>query len=178
MKGQLCPESWARREVLQLNTLPDKAITEMVGALTDPIIVHPGGWGDTLPDWLKSAITLERLAMNMKEIREEQPTGTDAEACAYLYTTSFAAPLDSDWVQIYLYVSGKTCSHWGGREIPPDISVDSLNDWQTRQLERLKVWLYQRRVAERNRRDRAERRQQKEAESARREEEQPVLFSF
>jgi hypothetical protein len=56
--------------------------------------------------------------------------------------------------------------------------VDSLNDWQTRQLERLKVWLYQRRVAERNRRDRAERRQQKEAESARREEEQPVLFSF
>ena len=70
----------------------------MVGALTDPIIVHPGGWGDTLPDWLKSAITLERLVMNMKEIRGEQPTGTDAETCAYLYTASFVAQLDNDWV--------------------------------------------------------------------------------
>lgn len=147
----------------------------MVGALTDPIIVYPGGWGDTLPDWLKSAITLERLTANMKEIRGEQPTGTDAEACAYLYTASFAAPLDSDWVQIYLYVSGKTCSHWGGREIPSDIAVDSLNDWQTKKLEHLKAWLYQRRVAERNRRDRAKRRQQKEKVAMRRAE-QPVLF--
>lgn len=109
----------------------------MVGALTDPIIVYPGGWGDTLPDWLKSAITLERLTMNMKEIRGDPPTGTDVEACAYLYTASFVAPMDGDWVQIYLYVSGNTCSHWGSKEVPPDIAVDSLNDWQTRQLEHL-----------------------------------------
>jgi len=150
----------------------------MMGALTDPIIVYPGGWGDTLPDWLKSAVTLERLTMNMKEIRGEEPTGTDAEACAYLYTTSFAAPLDSDWVQIYLYVSGKTCSHWGSRKIPPDIAVDSLNDWQRNQLERLKAWLYQRRVQERINRDRAERRRHREVEAAIREAEQPALFSF
>ena len=150
----------------------------MVGALTDPVIVYPGGWGETLPDWLKSAITLERLVMNMRDTRGEQPTGTDAEACAYLYTASFVAPLDDDWVQIYLYVSGKTCSHCGGREIPPDIAVDSLNDWQTKQIERLKAWLYQRRIQERINRDRAERRHEKEAETARREAEQPALFSF
>jgi hypothetical protein len=30
-------------------------------ALTDPIIVFPGGWDDTLPDWLKNATILERL---------------------------------------------------------------------------------------------------------------------
>jgi len=33
----------------------------IVGAFTDPIIVFPGGWGDTLPEWLKNAITMERL---------------------------------------------------------------------------------------------------------------------
>jgi len=150
----------------------------MVGALTDPIIVYPGGWGDTLPDWLKNAITLERLVMNMKEVRGEEPTGTDAEACAYLYTASFAAPLDGDWVQIYLYVSGKTCTHWGSREIPSDIAVDSLNEWQKNQLERLKAWLHRRRVQERINRDRAERRQEKQAEAARRGAEQPALFAL
>ena len=150
----------------------------MVGALTDPIIVYPGGWGDTLPDWLKNAITLERLVTNITEFRGEEPTGTDAEACAYLYTASFAAPLDSDWVQIYLYVSGKTCTHWGSREIPSDIAVDSLNDWQTKQLERLKAWLCQRRIQERINRDRAERRERRHTEAAKREAGQPPLFSF
>ena len=39
----------------------EKGIPEIVGVFTDPIIVFPGGWGDTLPEWLKNAITLERL---------------------------------------------------------------------------------------------------------------------
>ena len=74
----------------------DKGISEIVGAICDPIIVMPGGWGDTLPDWLKSAITLERLIENIKVIKGEEMTGTDAEACAYLYTASLTAPLDHD----------------------------------------------------------------------------------
>ena len=57
----------------------DNRINELVGALTDPIIVFPGGWGDTLPEWLKTAITLERLEMTMSELKGEDPTGTDAE---------------------------------------------------------------------------------------------------
>ena len=36
-------------------------IDDLVGTLTDPIIVYPGGWGDSLPEWLKNAIILERL---------------------------------------------------------------------------------------------------------------------
>ena len=39
----------------------DAMISDLVGTFTDPIIVFPGGWGDTLPDWLKTAITLERM---------------------------------------------------------------------------------------------------------------------
>lgn len=62
-----------------MNTSIEKGVDELVGALTDPIIVFPGGWGDTLPEWLKTAITLERLEMNMKALRGEEMTGTDAE---------------------------------------------------------------------------------------------------
>ena len=144
-----------------------------MGCLTNPILVFPGGWGDTLPDWLKNAITLERLAMNMKALKGEEMTGTDAEACAYLNTASLTQPMDHDWTQIYLYIAGKTYARWrtkeSGVEMPDDIQVDSLRDDQMADLNRLKEWLYQKRTSIRLDRDRAERRQKKEEEAARRE---------
>ena len=156
----------------------EKGISDIVGALSDPIIVFPGGWGDTLPDWLKNAITLERLAMNMKALKGEEMTGTDAEACAYLYTASLTQPLGHDWTQIYLYIASQTYRRWGKNEMPTDIAVDKLDDEQMRDLNRLKAWLYQRRTTIRLERDRAERRQKKEEEATRRKAEQPALFEF
>jgi hypothetical protein len=73
-----------------------------VGVFSDPILVFPGGWGDSLPDWIKTSITLERLFENMKALKGEEPTGTDAEVAAYLFTVSLTQPMDSDWTQIYL----------------------------------------------------------------------------
>jgi hypothetical protein len=156
----------------------EKGISDIVGALTDPIIVFPGGWGDTLPEWLKNAIPLERLGMNMKALKGEEMTGTDAEACAYLYTASLTQPMDHDWTQIYLYIAGKTYRQWGKNEMPTDIAVNSLNDDQVRELNRLKEWLYRQRTRIRLDRDRAERRQKREEEATRREAEQPALFQF
>ena len=156
----------------------EKGISEIVGVFTDPIIVMPGGWGDTLPDWLKQTITLERLTMNVKSLRGEPITGTDAEACAYLYTASLTAPMDSDWTQIYLYIATQVYRRQGKGNMPTDISVDKLNDELMRDLHRLKDWLYQRRTKIRQERDRAERRQKREGETARREAEQPALFDF
>ena len=156
----------------------EKGISDIVGALSDPIIVFPGGWGDTLPDWLKNAITLERLAMNMKALKGEEMTGTDAEACAYLYTASLTQPMGHDWTQIYLYIASQTYRRWGKNEMPTDIAVDKLDDEQMRDLNRLKAWLYQRRTTIRLERDRAERRQKKEEEATRRKAEQPALFEF
>jgi len=46
----------------------EKGISEIVGVFTDPILVFPGGWGDTLPEWLKNAITLERLVMILRTL--------------------------------------------------------------------------------------------------------------
>jgi len=156
----------------------EKGISDIVGVFTDPIIVFPGGWGDTLPEWLKNSITLERLEMNMKALKGEEMTGTDAEACAYLYTACLTQPVDHDWGQIYLYIAGKTYARWKKNEIPEDIRVDSLQDDQMADLKRLKEWLYQRRTRARLEQERAERRQQKEEEAARKKAEQPALFDF
>jgi hypothetical protein len=156
----------------------EKGISDIVGVFTDPILVFPGGWGDTLPDWLKQAITLERLEMNMKALKGEEMTGTDAEACAYLYTTCLTQPVDHDWGHIYLYIATQTYNRWGKNEMPSDIAVDKLDDEQMRELNRLKEWLYRQRSNIRLERDRTERRQEKEEEAARREAEQPALFDF
>ena len=137
----------------------DNQIDEIVGVLTDPIIVMPGGWGDTLPDWIKNQITLERLTQNMKALKGEKLTATDAEACAYLYTASLEAPIDSDWIQIYLYVAGKVMTKAKNTQIPGDIKVDSLNDYQMSLLQDLKDWIYQHRLKVRQERRRAEKAQ-------------------
>jgi hypothetical protein len=156
----------------------EKGISDLVGALTDPIIVFPGGWGDTLPEWLKNAITLERLAMNMKALKGEEMTGTDAEACAYLYAAALTQPMDHDWGQIYLYIATQTYRRCGKNEMPADIAVDKLDNDQMRELSRLKEWLYRQRTKIRLERDRAERREKRGEEAARRKAEQPALFEF
>jgi hypothetical protein len=165
-----------------LNKTVEKGISDIVGCLTDPIIVFPGGWGDTLPEYLKTAITLERMIENMKALKGEEPIGTDAEACAYLMTVSLTQPMDSDWTQIYLYVAGKVYEKHrikeSGATMPEDIRVDQLSDYQMQHLDRLKDWIYRRRVQIRQDRDQAERRERKGQEHARREAEQPALFKF
>ena len=160
----------------------EKGISEIVGVFTDPIIVFPGGWGDTLPEWLKGTITLERLEMNMRALKGEEMTGTDAEACAYLYTVSLTQPMDHDWTQIYLFIATKVYEKWRTKEsgvtMPDDIRVESLRDDQVADLNRLKEWIYWQRTKIRLERDRAERRQRKEEEAARKKAEQPALFDF
>ena len=161
-----------------MNRTVEKDISDIVGCLTDPIIVFPGGWGDTIPEWLKTAITMERMMGNMKVLKGEEPTGTDAEACAYLMTLSLTQPMDSDWTEIYLYVASQTYKRWEKGEMPADIVVESISDYRMGELNRLKNWIYRQRVKVRLERDRAERRQEKEEIKARREEEQPALFEL
>lgn len=134
-----------------------KWIGELVGVFSDPIIVMPGGWGETLPKWLKDAITLERLIGNMEGIASGHMTATDAEACAYLYTASLEAAPSHDWAQIYLYVAGKVYEKHrtkdSGVRMPEDIRVTELTRNQEDDLNHLKHWIYERRV--KNRKDKA-----------------------
>jgi hypothetical protein len=156
----------------------DSMVSDLVGTFTDPIIVFPGGWGDTLPEWLKGAITMERLEANVRASRGEEPTGTDAEACAYLYTAGLTAPMDHDWSQVYLYVATKTYARHKSGEVPEDIRVESLSGYLMGELKRLKDWLYRQRVKVRQERDRMSRKLERVEAEAQRKAEQPVLFQF
>jgi len=157
-----------------------KGISEIVGAICDPIIVWPGGWGDTLPDWIKGAITLERLIENMKALKGEEMTGTDAEACAYLYTVCLTQPLDHDWTQIYLYVATKAIEkqRTPPTTMPADIRVDLLTDYQMQKLKHLKRWIYERRARRRQEQDRAGRRQEREKAVAEKKALQPSMVDL
>jgi hypothetical protein len=138
---------------------PNKQIEELVGVFTDPIIVWPGPWQDTMPEWIKAAITTERLIESMKALKGEKPTGTNAEVLAYMYPRSLEAPLDSDWTHIYLYVSTRVMSIHKETEVPADIMVDSLSDYQMQRLKELKDWIYKERIRLRQERQRAQRAQ-------------------
>jgi len=120
--------------------------------------------------------------MNIKALKGEEPTGTDAEACAYLFTACLTQPIDSDWTQIYLYVANQVYSRHrtkeSGVQFPEDIQVRSLSDYQMAELRRLKEWIYERRTQAKQERNRAERQKKREEESTRRSVERPALFEL
>ena len=141
----------------------ERWIDDIVGALFDPIIVMPGGWGDDLPEWLRTRVTLERLGENIVALREgRELTATDAEVACYLFTASLTAPLDRDWTEIYLYVAGGELKG----KMPEDLEVKSLTESQWRDLKRLKDWIYEQRVKHRKGKERGVRRQAKEKAEA------------
>lgn len=131
-----------------------KQIEDAVSTFTDPLIVYPGGWEDTLPEWVKPRITIERMVQNMKG---EEGVATDAEAVAYLYTANLAQPVRSEWVNIYTYLVGKEM----GDRLPEDMRREGLSRNEERLLLEFKRWLWDTRVKGRKDRQRRERAEKK-----------------
>ena len=77
-----------------------------------------------------------------------------------------------------MYSADKTYEKWNKEEMPEDIRADLLNNQQLADLNRLKDWLYKRRTIAKQKLERAERRQRKEENIAKRIMEQPALFTF
>lgn len=129
----------------------EQGIADMLGAIFDPMIVYPGGWGEDMPEWIHKNMSLARLVENMKALKEHRPvTATDLEACMYLFTASLTAPMHEPWVTIYKYVFTKTMREWMNiKEIPDGLGVDSLDDAAMRELAGLKDFIYQTRVKHR-----------------------------
>lgn len=163
---------------MKKNTEIDKGIREIVGVFTDLIIVMPGGWGDTLPDWLKGAITLERLISNVEALKTGRMTATDAEAVAYIYTACLEAPIGHDWTDIYIYLTRKVMErhqpHGKDFNFPADMIVEKLTRNQQDDLDHLKAWIYDRRVKHRKRLDHEERKESETKE----EPESPALVQL
>jgi hypothetical protein len=86
--------------------------------------------------------------------------------------------MDRDWGQIYLYIATRTYKRWGKNEMPSDIVMDSISDYQLKELNRLKAWLCRQRRRMRLDAERAEKRDKKEQEEAERKAERPALFEF
>ena len=159
----------------------DGWIDDIVGALCDPIIVMPGGWGEDLPNWLRQKVTVERLCENLMALKENrEPTATDAEAACYLFTASLTAPIGSDWTQIYLYVAGGEMKNELKAEIPADIKIEALTEYQWRELKQLKNWIYQQRLKHRKEKKRGLSQDLRHAEEEQIEElkTEPVQSSF
>ena len=155
----------------------DGWIDDLVGALCDPIIVYPSGWQDTLPDWVKPQITLERLIMNIKVIKEGDVPVGDTEALAYIYPRTMEAPMSEQWYRIYMYVFNQAMK-FKKTEVPEDLKSEKLSDYDMQELNQLKRWIYERRVKHRKEKQRGERRQAKEEAEAKELETRAVQPSF
>jgi hypothetical protein len=129
----------------------DKAIDELAGALTDPIIVWPfGGWGDSLPEKIKDDITIHRMLQLMKH---EEDVATWPEVCAYLFTVTLERPVIHEWANIYLYAM----TQYMGESIPADIKKESLDQYEMQLLDRFRRWLWDARHRARKQRCKEER---------------------
>jgi len=158
---------------------PEDEISEIVGAITDPIIAWPSSWMDTIPEKVKEQIPIQRLLMNMMYLNGQIPrrTGTDAEALAYMYPRTLEAPMDRDWVDIYVYL-GNQLAKSTGTEFPDDMKMESLPKYLQDKLDHLKHWIYEKRIAARRDRDAQNRKAQKEEKKVELQKIQPTLFEF
>jgi len=100
--------------------------------LTTPIVYHPGGWEDTVPEELKRQVIKQRLE---KLVNGGWDEATDAEVLCYLMTVSLVQPLTSDWTQIFLYQGSLFIPQI--REVIPD-TPQELSDYQKSEVQDLK----------------------------------------
>ncbi len=143
----------------------DRAIDDLVGSLSDPIIVYPSPWKETLPEEILKQVPLDRMVLQMRYHKGDikEMTATDTEALLYMYPASLEFPLDHDWAQIYIYLGSLVCGSMG-REIPEDLNNTELTSYQMQKLEHLKRWIYDKRVQARKARRRGERINEKSQE--------------
>jgi len=166
-----------KKEVMTTDRKGEGWIDNLVGALCDPIIVYPSGWQDTLPDWIKPQITLERLIMNMLVMKEGGVPVGGTEVLAYMYPRTMEAPISEQWFRIYMYVFNQAMK-FKKVEVPEDIKSETLTDYDMSQLNDLKRWIYDRRVKARKEMARGERLRAKEEALAEELETEPAQPSF
>jgi hypothetical protein len=141
------------------NKQVDSWIQDLVGALTDPIIIYPSPWGDDIPQNLKEQIPLERLIMNMKVLHEGKgvPVG-DLEALVYIFPRTMEAPMTDEQMHIYIHCFNKAMEFMH-MEVPEDLKQkkwEELNNYEMGILDGLKRFIWDRRVKARKERARGE----------------------
>ena len=98
------------------------------------LVVGDATWADMIPDWLLEEIKFERLMYGLATISNPEATKIgDAEIIAYLMTASMRAPMPSEYVEIYVYLTAKVMKRQG-KELP-DFMEEKLERGLTQQEE-------------------------------------------
>lgn len=126
-------------------------IEELVGALTDPLIVYDPGWD--VPEWIRKEMPLARLAQNMKALKDPAEAGlaSELEAMLYLSNASLVAPMSSHWQDIYMWVFTKVMRD-RGNEVPADLARESIDSYEMSLYRDLRRWIWRQRVKARKER--------------------------
>jgi hypothetical protein len=134
----------------------DSWISDLVGALTDPIIVFPSPWQADIPEDLKKQIPLERLIMNIKVAHDGKgvPVG-DIEALVYMFPRSMEAPFTDQQQRLYMYCFNKAMQ-FRQNEVPVDLKQETLDSYDMHQLDDLKRFIWNSRVKARKEKARGE----------------------
>jgi len=106
------------------------------------LVVGSASWADTIPEWLLEEVKAERMINGLISLMKggEHKVG-DAEVCVYLLTASLASPMSSEFTQIYLYTATKLMTK-RGMQVPEDVRVNELSEYETQELNDLKRRIY------------------------------------
>ena len=115
------------------------------------LVVGDASWADMIPDWLLEEIKAERLIYGLAGISNpEAPKVGDAEVAAYLMTASMRAPIPSEYVEIYTYLTARLMERQG-KELPDFMAEKlerGLTQYEEYTLENIKGDIYRARGGE------------------------------
>jgi len=128
-------------------------LRKLIELMTLPIITFRSPWPkEELPQKPLGDIQMERLIQQMNELRKNRADNpydellmsteyaTPSEMLIYLYTASLEAPLASEYVKIYCYITTQYFKR-KGIEVPNDIKVEELDAWTKEEMFRLARWI-------------------------------------
>ena len=112
------------------------------------LVVGDSSWAETIPKWLLKEIESERFvdcACSLLGKNRSEEKASDAECVAYLMPASMRAPLHSEYVNIYLYLSAKVmlkAKRFESEDKLPDFVKETykkgLTDYEQQLLNELK----------------------------------------
>jgi len=112
------------------------------------LVVADAGWAETIPEWLLEEVKKERMVSGFVDVmgKGEEKVGL-AETAVYLYTLSLKQPMNHNYSEIYLCLTGKLLARKTGEA--PDFCRElverGLTPNEQRELDELKSELYKRR---------------------------------